>query len=71
MPVTRRTSGRIDVFARGGDQALWHIWQLASNDGWSRWASLGGTITSPVVARNADGRLEVFAIGTDNALWHI
>ncbi|PPA87512.1 hypothetical protein C4A75_02275 [Brevibacillus laterosporus] len=27
-----------------GDQALWHIWQVAPNNGWSNWASLGGWI---------------------------
>ena len=60
------------MFARGTDNAVWHIWQTAPNNGWSSWASLGGVITSlPVVTNDADGRLEVFARGTDNALWHI
>lgn len=64
--------GRIEVFARGSDNALWHLWQTAANGGWSGWASLGGVITSnPAVVRNADGRLEVFARGTDGALWHV
>jgi acylphosphatase len=36
-----------------------------------RWASLGGVVNMPVVARNADGRLEAFVQGTDGALWHI
>jgi hypothetical protein len=36
-----------------------------------RWASLGGGISMPIVARNADGRLEVFVQGNDGALWHI
>jgi C1A family cysteine protease len=61
---------RLEVFARGSDQALWHQWQTAPNNGWSGWASLGGWIDAPVVARNADGRLEVFVIGSDHALWH-
>ena len=70
--VARNADGRLEVFAQGTDNALWHIWQTAPNNGWSGWASLGGTITSePEVARNADGRLEVFARGTDNALWHM
>ena len=60
------------MFARGTDNALWHIWQTAPHSGWSGWASLGGVITSdPTVIDNTDGRLEVFARGTDNALWHI
>ncbi|WP_228489244.1 C1 family peptidase [Raineyella fluvialis] len=61
---------RLEVFARGSDGALWHNWQTAPNNGWSGWASLGGWIDTPVVARNADGRLEVFVIGSDHALWH-
>ena len=64
--------GRLEVFARGTDNALWHIWQTARNNGWSGWASLGGVITSvPAIGRNKDGRLEAFARGTDGALWHI
>ena len=62
--------GRLEIFARGSDAALWHIWQTAPNNGWSGWASLGGWIDSPVVVNNADGRLEVFVIGSDHALWH-
>jgi hypothetical protein len=63
--------GRLEVFVRGTDDALWHNWQTAPTNGWSGWASLGGVISSePEVAANADGRLEVFVRGTDNALWH-
>jgi subtilisin family serine protease len=66
----RSAAGRLEVFARGTDHALWHIWQTAPNNGWSGWASLGGRIDQPAIARNADGRLEAFAMGTDHALWH-
>ena len=63
--------GRLEIFVRGTDNALWHRWQTAPNNGWSGWSSLGGVITSdPLVTRNADGRLEVFVRGTDNAVWH-
>jgi C1A family cysteine protease len=68
----RNQDGRLEVFVRGTDNALWHIWQVAPNGTWSGWSSLGGVITSdPEVVSNADGRLEVFARGTDGALWHI
>jgi len=64
--------GRLEVFVRGDDNAVWHIWQTAPNNGWSGWASLGGNIPAvPVVFPNADLRLEVFARGDDNGLWHI
>ncbi len=71
VAVGRNADGRLEVFARGSDNALWHRWQTAPNNGWSGWGSMGGVITSdPVVMNNADGRLEVFARGTDNAVWH-
>jgi acylphosphatase/peptidoglycan hydrolase-like protein with peptidoglycan-binding domain len=64
--------GRLEVFARGTDGALWHLWQTARNNGWSGWGSMGGGIQGPIaLGRNADGRLEVFVKGNDNALWHI
>ena len=71
IAAIRNADGRLEIFARGTDNALWHQWQTAPNNGWSGWASLGGVITTePVVAQNLDGRLEVFARGTDNAVWH-
>jgi hypothetical protein len=71
--VSRNADGRLEVFVRGTDNALWHKWQTSPNNGWSRsWNSLRGILVGePAVSRNADGRLEVFIRGTDNALWHI
>jgi hypothetical protein len=64
--------GRLEIFARGAGNALWHIWQKRPNSDWSAWRSLGGVLASdPEVKTNADGRLEIFARGADNALWHI
>jgi repeat uncharacterized protein DUF346 len=63
-------ANRIDVFARGPDNALWH----KSWDGniWSGWESLGGSLASgPDVASWGSGRLDVFARGTDNTLQHM
>jgi hypothetical protein len=60
--------GRLDVFVRGTDDALWHKWY---EDGWSGWESLGGVMTSdPAAVSWGNGRIDVFARGTDNALWH-
>ena len=51
----------LEIFYRGTDGALWHLWQTPALV-WSGPASLGGSLTgAPAVARNADGRLEVFA----------
>jgi repeat uncharacterized protein DUF346 len=61
-------SGRIDVFARGPDNALWHKW---FDGNWSAWESLGGSLASgPDVASWGSGRLDVFARGMDNSLQH-
>ena len=70
--ATNNADGRLEVFAKGSDNALWHIWQTAPNNGWSGWGSMGGGIQGSIaVGRNADGRLEVFVKGNDSALWHI
>jgi acylphosphatase len=63
--------GRMEVFARGTDKAVWHMWQTAPSNGWSGWASMGGWVDIIKTGRNADGRLELFARGSDAALWHI
>ena len=62
-------ANRLDVFARGTDNALWHRWWDGS--AWRGWESLGGVLSSgPDVSSWAANRLDVFARGTDNALWH-
>lgn len=61
--------GRLDVFGRGFDNALW---QARFADGqWSGWSSLGGGLTSrPAAASWGPGRIDVVVKGTDNAFWH-
>lgn len=76
VAVAPSADGRLEVFAMGGDAALWHIWQKPGG-GWSPWTSHGrppGTNffnDAPVLAANTQGRLELFAAGADGALWHI
>src|SRR5258708_38226931 len=55
----RNPDGRLEVFARGTDNALWHIWQTAPNNGWSGWDTLGGIMTS--LTRGAQNRSEPLA----------
>jgi GH25 family lysozyme M1 (1,4-beta-N-acetylmuramidase) len=67
FPMSRRViangDGRLELFARAPDDAVWHSWQKAPNDGWSGWGSLGGQTTArPVASADADGRLEAFVI---------
>ncbi|MFT3706079.1 MAG: peptidoglycan DD-metalloendopeptidase family protein [Archangium sp.] len=70
--VGKNADGRLELFCRGADRALWNQWQPAPSKGpWSGWNPLGGGLSSdPVVAANSDGRLEVFVVGFDGALWH-
>lgn len=74
MPYTyaaNNADGRLEVFARGSDHNIWHIWQTCPNCGWSSWSVLqsGQSFNGdPAVGQDADGRLEVFARGTNNAI---
>ena len=67
--VSSWAPNRLDVFARGTDNALWHIWWNGTR--WSSWESLGGTITSaPAAVSWGPNRTDVFARGSGNSLWH-
>jgi GH25 family lysozyme M1 (1,4-beta-N-acetylmuramidase) len=69
--VVPNRDGRLEAFARGQDDALWHIWQKTPGGSWSDWSSLGGTIASdPVVVQNEDGRLEAFAVTAGGSVYH-
>jgi uncharacterized delta-60 repeat protein len=69
--VGRNQDGRLELFVRGFDNALYHKSQLAPNSSaWGSWDTLGGGMDRIAVANNADGRLEVFVRGNDGALWH-
>ncbi len=68
--VGRNQDGRLEVFARGYNNQIYHNYQNPDRS-WSGWTSLGGDIRDiPVVAMNSDGRLEVFARGADNSVVH-
>ncbi len=61
---------RLDVFAGGTDNSLYHIWWDGQR--WSSWESLGGGLTSaPAAVSWGPNRIDVFVRGTDNALWHL
>lgn len=77
ITVGNNADRRQELFVMGRDDALWHIWQVAPNAGWSDWESLGKPkdlfdgseppkdrdLSEPLVRKNADGHLEVFAPG--------
>ncbi len=61
-------AGRIDLFGRGVDGAIYHAYWDGS---WHSFESLGGNfIYAPAASSWGPGRLDVFAIGTDGALYH-
>ena len=69
--------GRIDIFALGGNRALWHKAADSSSTPqpppwpWGEWEDLGGSWTDGVgVSSWAANRLDCFTVGTDRALWH-
>jgi hypothetical protein len=67
--VSWGNQNRIDVVARGSDNAAWHTWWNGTS--WGGWESLGGILTyGPLVTSWGTGRLDVFASGTDFQLWH-
>jgi Repeat of unknown function (DUF346) len=60
---------RIDLFARGQDLALYHMWWDGT---WHYWTKLGGSLSSdPVAVSWGANRLDVFARGQDLALYHM
>jgi hypothetical protein len=59
--------GRLDVFVRGGDKALWHKWYDSGT--WSGWQSLGGILTSaPDAVSWGTGRIDIFALDTHHGV---
>jgi hypothetical protein len=67
--VSSWSSSRVDVFARGTDNALYqNTWSGAA---WSGWGSRGGVLTSsPSAVSWSSNRIDVFVRGTDNQMWH-
>ena len=60
--------GRLDVFARGTDNQLWHKFWVGSS--WSGWEPLGGVLTAdPTAVSRGPGILDVFVRGADGQLW--
>jgi hypothetical protein len=62
-------TGRLDVFARGVDEALWH--RAANSGSWNEWETLGGIVRDdPGAVSGTPNRVDVFVRGADDGLWH-
>ena len=70
LAVATNPDGRLEIFYIGGDNAVWHRWQLSPGGSWSGEERLGGIARSIAAGVNANGRLEIFYVGLDNAVWH-
>jgi hypothetical protein len=69
--VSWRCNGRLDVFVRGTDNALWQKWTDDTHGWLPNWFSLQGNIASaPAAASFACARYDVFARGPDGLIWH-
>lgn len=67
--VSSPGANRLDVFARGSDNAAWQ--KSWDGSGWSSWTSQGGILTAtPAAVSWSSNRIDLFVRGTDNALWH-
>jgi streptogramin lyase len=64
-------TGGQEVFAIGGDHAVWTRTQTTPGGSWSGWTSLGGWVSAITAGTNSNGSLEVFGVGSDHALWTI
>ncbi|HET9476778.1 MAG TPA: SpoIID/LytB domain-containing protein, partial [Dehalococcoidia bacterium] len=59
---------RLDVFALGTSNYVWHKWYDGVRHPWENMGFVG--TSAPAVASWGPGRLDVFVRGTDGALWH-
>lgn len=70
--IVESAQGRIDIFVRGADNALWHRWR--ENGVWNWWVSRGGVLTSgpdAIGTTSMVGTLEIKVVvrGADNGLY--
>jgi hypothetical protein len=60
--------GRLDVFARGADSAIWH---KAWDGEWTDWESRGGGFSArPSAVAWSPGRLDVVGLAIGGEAWH-
>jgi acylphosphatase len=76
--VGSAANGRIEIFVRGSDGHVRHLWQMAPNGDWSDWEDLStyrhlpvGAVGKPGVGRAADGRIEIFVRCKGGHVWHL
>ncbi len=71
--VVSWAANRLDIFALGTDNSMYHQYWDGSSWGPSAtgWEPRGGTFNSPpAVVSWGPNRLDIFALGTDNSMYH-
>jgi MYXO-CTERM domain-containing protein len=63
--------GRVEVFALGSDQTVWHDAWLLAKKAWGGWESLGGASIATGVGAilGSDGHAEIFATDASGVAW--
>ncbi|KAI2412264.1 hypothetical protein LOZ41_003929, partial [Ophidiomyces ophidiicola] len=66
------SSGRLDVFGLGSNNALYHKWyQRQWGPSQNDWEYLGGTFSSqPEAVSWGPNRIDIFGLGTNNQMYH-
>jgi len=58
--------GRMDIFARGGDEGLWQLTYAGDNSSWTNWTWIGEKIRGePSAVSLGKNRIDVFVWGDD------
>jgi hypothetical protein len=69
LAATSTRFGRLVVFAKRSDNAIWHRFREANSSTWSGWTSLGGPFASgPAAIETAHGQLHLFAVQSNGTL---
>lgn len=73
--TTNPGNALIEIFVKGADGQIYHSWQVAPNNAFVDWVTLGaptgGTASDPVAVINQSGGNQVVVRGNDGNIWTI
>ncbi len=63
-------ANRLDVFVRGADNAIWHVWWNGMTwSGWETQGTAGVAMSSPAAVSSGSDHIDLFAAGADGNLY--
>ena len=63
-------ANRLDVFVRGADNAIWHVWWNGMTwSGWETQDTAGVAMSSPAAVSSGSDHIDLFAAGADGNLY--